>query len=752
MFRLLLLLLIIAQGNRVLATHIFGGELLYSYVSSDTNGHKYKVTLTFYGDCGADSAIFNSLYGATPKIDIINNGFKVTDLRLKGIELGTEVSPVCPEQLSNTTCNGGTLPGVRRFVYSDTVNLPMRSKNWEFVFAGDMGPTIYGSGRSSNITNITTAGATVIQLDARLDNSTYNNSSPVYSAVPTPFYCINILQQYNQGAIDPDGDSITFDLVSAIDARTAGPVNYVSSLSETNPIATGSGGFTFNGLNGQIKFISAQVQDALVVCQVSEYRGGVVIGTSEREMTFVILDNCKGTPPSVSMQNVQGGRVTTPPSVSMQNVQGGRVTSDNVVNICVGTKHLSFDLAFANPDGDRITVTNSALPGSSVLNVSGSNTTSPSASFDWTTENVAPGIYTFYVSLKNDHCPIANKQTIAYTINITPIPQLVSKIITPTQCVHDAYVEYDMKYGYVPRTLTISKDGSVFKSYTDSTGVITDSLPLGSYVLVASSDPLCTTTGYITINDSGHLPLTPINQSHCLGEPETPLVLTPVGPGAVFQWFSSTLRPLSFAPVPNTSTIGTQVWFVIEQYKICTSDIVPVYSVVHEPPKAQIVSTPAHICLGDTIYLEGTGGVKYTWSPENLLYHDDSGKIYIRVTQPTVIKLVVEDQYGCFDSTFETYKDIEHCCTFSFPNAFSPNGDGVNDGYRVVSYGNLELYHLLIYNRWGQLVYESRDPRQYWDGKYNGVPCDMGTYMYYFKGTCLTGRTEEGKGDVILIR
>ena len=61
-------------------------------------------------------------------------------------------------------------------------------------------------------------------------------------------------------------------------------------------------------------------------------------------------------------------------------------------------------------------------------------------------------------------------------------------------------------------------------------------------------------------------------------------------------------------------------------------------------------------------------------------------------------------------------------------------------------------YQLYIYDRWGNKVFYTDDPKQYWDGTYLGIPCDMDTYYYYFNGQCLTGRGEQHKGDVTLIR
>ncbi len=87
------------------------------------------------------------------------------------------------------------------------------------------------------------------------------------------------------------------------------------------------------------------------------------------------------------------------------------------------------------------------------------------------------------------------------------------------------------------------------------------------------------------------------------------------------------------------------------------------------------------------------------------------------------------------------------------PTAFTPNGDGLNDVFRIgnIKYDRLDDFS--IYNRWGQLVYHNTyDPTQGWDGTFNGVKQDMGTYFYNIVITTPNGKTKNFKGEVILMR
>lgn len=85
----------------------------------------------------------------------------------------------------------------------------------------------------------------------------------------------------------------------------------------------------------------------------------------------------------------------------------------------------------------------------------------------------------------------------------------------------------------------------------------------------------------------------------------------------------------------------------------------------------------------------------------------------------------------------------------SLPNAFTPNGDGRNDVFRIpYPKGQIVGVELRIFNRWGQSVYILRNVKDSWDG----ANCDMGVYFYSLKYLDNTGAVHVQKGDVTLIR
>src|SRR5437868_3089549 len=73
------------------------------------------------------------------------------------------------------------------------------------------------------------------------------------------------------------------------------------------------------------------------------------------------------------------------------------------------------------------------------------------------------------------------------------------------------------------------------------------------------------------------------------------------------------------------------------------------------------------------------------------------------------------------------------------PNAFTPDANGKNDEFRIHSEVLKDLTLLRIFNRWGQLVFETNDMDKGWDGTYNGKPLMPGVFVFYLDAVCLNG-------------
>jgi gliding motility-associated-like protein len=116
------------------------------------------------------------------------------------------------------------------------------------------------------------------------------------------------------------------------------------------------------------------------------------------------------------------------------------------------------------------------------------------------------------------------------------------------------------------------------------------------------------------------------------------------------------------------------------------------------------------------------------------------------------VTLTVVDTNGCKNKTVKkALVEVGKMVSVFVPNAFSPNGDGVNDFF-ALEYRLIDEFLIVIYDRWGNQVYTSTDLKFRWDGTTNGAPNPDGTYVYVIKGKAADGAAVQVGGNVILIR
>ena len=101
---------------------------------------------------------------------------------------------------------------------------------------------------------------------------------------------------------------------------------------------------------------------------------------------------------------------------------------------------------------------------------------------------------------------------------------------------------------------------------------------------------------------------------------------------------------------------------------------------------------------------------------------------------------------GCSDTTFKVLEMRDEFTVF-IPNSFTPNGDGLNDVFSIKGIGlKSETYSMDIYDRWGTLVYSTKDVMKGWDGTVKGLFVDNGIYVYKVK---TIGANGEGKKEYV---
>jgi gliding motility-associated-like protein len=151
------------------------------------------------------------------------------------------------------------------------------------------------------------------------------------------------------------------------------------------------------------------------------------------------------------------------------------------------------------------------------------------------------------------------------------------------------------------------------------------------------------------------------------------------------------------------------------------------------------------ICPGNSILLDPT--LNPTWQ---LRWQDGSTAPTYTVTQPGIYSLAATNNCGTTQDVALFTKGI---CKVYIPSGFTPNGDGLNDLFRVTGVEVISEFNLKIFNRWGQIIFETNDKTKGWDGKLEGTVLSTGTFVYILKYTeSTTGLSQTSKGTVTLIR
>jgi gliding motility-associated-like protein len=143
-----------------------------------------------------------------------------------------------------------------------------------------------------------------------------------------------------------------------------------------------------------------------------------------------------------------------------------------------------------------------------------------------------------------------------------------------------------------------------------------------------------------------------------------------------------------------------------------------------------------------------------TWSPASSLSSASSFNPVASPAVTTTYTVSIFDSTGCSKSVKITIYVISLKCKSEdvfVPNTFTPNEDGENDILFVRSNSVVELY-FAVYNRWGQMVFETADITKGWDGIYNGMKADPAVFAWYLKAKCYNGDVLTKKGNTTLLR
>ena len=217
--------------------------------------------------------------------------------------------------------------------------------------------------------------------------------------------------------------------------------------------------------------------------------------------------------------------------------------------------------------------------------------------------------------------------------------------------------------------------------------------------------------------------------------------------GATYTWTGAGISAGGSTSTPTVNLPGTYTVTVTDPTSGCTATSTVIVGI--NPGPTANSGLDVTITSGTSTTLTGTGGGTYLWNTGAT-----TNSILVSPSVTTDYCVTVTDINGCSDSSCVRVNVDILCGDLFVPNAFSPNGDGFNDVFRIKINPDCVIdMQLLVFDRWGEKIIEITDPTQFWDGTFRGKQLDNAVFVYYLTLT-LKNATDVIKqnGNVSLIK
>ncbi len=735
------------------AAHIVGGEVTYAWRSRMGNNNVYRITMKIYRDRfpqgpnaaqSFDRPAFIGVYrGSSTMLDFSGN--------VLAIPQGIQVSPLSEVQVAIPDLPCLTVPpniGVNEAIYEFDVTLPVSTESYTIVYQRCC--------RNTDIVNI---------LNARSTGATYyvtitpeaqrlNNNSPTFRNFPPTVICLDEPLNFDHSGTDAEGDDLVYEFcVASIGGNTSNvtpnpptpppytPVPYtLPTYSSSNPL--GRNVLRIDPVTGRITGLPQVEGQFVVTICMKEYRNGVLLSTILRDFQF----------------NVKACKPTVDARLKADSTSAVGITKQFFVKAC-GSR----DVFIENLSSERANINEEYYW---LFNIRGVETRfsawSPTISFPDT------GVFRGRLLLKPGS-PCADTAEVIVDVIKKPTPKFGYRYDT---CVAGAVSFRDSSLAGTGQIVeyrwqldvgidTLVRNPSIFYPtpgvknvnlrvknsrgcFSDTTQTITW-YPVPALVVVRPDTAIGCTPREITFRNLSK----PIDSTY--------LLLWKFGDGTTSNQISPTHRyttpGIYSVSVEITSPIGCKTsrnfpqLIDIRQGAIADFDFSPdrpnvLNNVVSFRDKSKFAGAW-------NWYFMDTANVRkgYSQLQNPTFRYRDTGFVKARL-------VAVNTETGCRD-TLDKIIDIEPIVLYYAPNAFTPNDDGTNDDFRGNGYfEGMKAFNMKIFSRWGELIFETDNPRVGWNGlKHNdGGPIPQGVYAFLVTYTTPRGKVENLRGYATLLR
>ena len=231
-------------------------------------------------------------------------------------------------------------------------------------------------------------------------------------------------------------------------------------------------------------------------------------------------------------------------------------------------------------------------------------------------------------------------------------------------------------------------------------------------------------------------------------------IATNLGIGTVKYLWSPASGLSNTTTARTVATPGASITYRLTatvDYGPCILSVADDVRITMQPPVTAFAGNDTVAVSGLPHQLMASGGVNYLWSPVSVLNNASVANPLATLRQDTRFTVLVTDVAGCKASATVLVK-VYNGITYYLPNAFSPNGDGLNEVFRPIPAGIISTEYFRIFSRYGQLIFETSQPMKGWDGTFKGIKQPIGNYVWSIKGMGSDGKVVEKKGNVLLVR
>lgn len=728
------------------ANHIVGGEMIYDKLS----GNNYRITLKIYRDCfAANAANFDGLSSGgqiTPAIITVRT--VIGDSLISTYDIGTPLVTNIPPTINSPCIQTPNSVCVEEGVYTYTLILPPHTGGYYIIYQR--------GNRNGSVLNLVQPNTQTATYYSRIPGpeEALTNNSPRYKNFPPIFICNNVSFTFDHSALDPDGDQLVYSLCppfiggtgccpviggsppnnssqtcpnppSSCPNEAPGPpysnVIYASGYNGSYPIAS-SPAFSINPTTGVLTGKPNLIGQFVVCICVQEFRNGVLIDTHFRDFQFNVVP---------CVVNVVSD---FPPQVQL--CQGSTLTFTNQSTSNLGPMTYHWDFGVTSLTNDTSNLMNPTYTYADTGKYTVTLITNPGTLCGDTSQRQVYVYPTLAVNFKKvtKQCLINNSFNFlgqGTYINSTTFKWDFTSAATPSTATTLTVNNISFNNAGLYFVKLSAKQFACIDSFIDSVRVIRRPKALINNLGTSLCNPAKVA---FTNGSTSDLPLT-------------------------YLWqFSNGNSSTAFEPTEVFSPMGVYgVTLTVKTSSICTdTSMFSITNITVNPtPFAGFTFSPQVTSIFDpAIFINNSAsGDVITWSYS---FGDGGGTSYPSETHiyqdygDYVITQIVNNQYQCYDTIQQNVKILPEY-RFWIPNCFTPDANLLNDYFMPIAIGVIN-YDFEIFNRWGERIFKTNNPKQGWNGFYKGKECKQDEYVWRitFKNV-VTDKNEVHYGHVTLM-